>query len=285
MTGPKAIFLDFDGTYADHGVVPTAHAEAVTRARAAGHLVFLCTGRPKPMLPARVTSVGFDGLVAAAGGYVEIDGEVVTDHRFPKELSAKVIDQLDRRDGVYLLESPEAIMAPPGTKDRLQHILLRVLRSGEDGSAQGARDIMNRVVETDDLSDCSFSKVTCFKADGSMSELADQIGPSIAMIPSSLNGLGDGSGELYLPEINKAVGIKAVLQHLGLDRNDVIAIGDGHNDLEMIEFAGLGIAVHGAPPEVAAVADLMIAGPTGEGVAQVFAELGLFTAVAGTPAG
>ena len=42
----RAIFLDVDGTYAIHGKVPDAHVGAVRAARAAGHKVFLCTGRP-----------------------------------------------------------------------------------------------------------------------------------------------------------------------------------------------------------------------------------------------
>lgn len=46
MSGQHALFLDFDGTLADHGIVPKAHVDALARVRDAGHLAFLCTGRP-----------------------------------------------------------------------------------------------------------------------------------------------------------------------------------------------------------------------------------------------
>ncbi|WP_062004977.1 MULTISPECIES: HAD family hydrolase [Arthrobacter] len=62
-----AVFLDVDGTYADYGVVPDAHVRAVRSARAAGHKVFLCTGRPVSMLPEHILEAGFDGLIASAG--------------------------------------------------------------------------------------------------------------------------------------------------------------------------------------------------------------------------
>ncbi|NTV39192.1 MAG: HAD hydrolase family protein, partial [Demequinaceae bacterium] len=62
--GQRAIFLDVDGTYAHHGLVPPAHAAAVRAARAGGHLVFLCTGRPVSLLPQHLTAAGFDGVVA-----------------------------------------------------------------------------------------------------------------------------------------------------------------------------------------------------------------------------
>ena len=75
--------------------------------------------------------------------------------------------------------------------------------------------------------------------------------------------------------MDKSLGIATVEQHLGLNRADIIAIGDGMNDLEMIGYAGIGIAVDGAPVEVLAAAQHVIPGPTGEGVVQAFRDLGL----------
>jgi hypothetical protein len=61
----RAVFLDFDGTYADHGVVPDGHVLAVRAVREAGHRVFLCTGRPRSMILSSVLAE-LDGFVAAA---------------------------------------------------------------------------------------------------------------------------------------------------------------------------------------------------------------------------
>ncbi|MCI1749146.1 MAG: HAD hydrolase family protein [Acidipropionibacterium sp.] len=71
------------------------------------------------------------------------------------------------------------------------------------------------------------------------------------------------------------MGIATVESHLGVDRADTIAIGDGMNDLEMIGYAGTGVAVLGAPAEVLAQAQMTIPGPTEGGIAQCFEELGL----------
>ena len=67
----KLIFLDIDGTLTSPGcnVPPDSALEAVHAARAAGHKVFLCTGRNPDMLRP-VLSYGFDGAVATGGGYV-----------------------------------------------------------------------------------------------------------------------------------------------------------------------------------------------------------------------
>lgn len=55
--------------------------------------------------------------------------------------------------------------------------------------------------------------------------------------------------------ISKASGLAEVADRLGVDRADVLAIGDGRNDIEMLEWAGRGVAMGQAPDEVKAIAD------------------------------
>ena len=76
----KLIFLDVDGTFALPGATepPESAAEAVRAARAAGNRVFLCTGRNYAML-APFLSLGFDGYIASAGGYVVSGDRVLFD--------------------------------------------------------------------------------------------------------------------------------------------------------------------------------------------------------------
>jgi HAD superfamily hydrolase (TIGR01484 family) len=55
--------------------------------------------------------------------------------------------------------------------------------------------------------------------------------------------------------VSKASGLQTVAERLGVARADVLAIGDGRNDLEMLTWAGRGVAMGQAPEEVKAVAD------------------------------
>lgn len=55
--------------------------------------------------------------------------------------------------------------------------------------------------------------------------------------------------------ISKASGLAEIADRLGVDRADVLAIGDGRNDIEMLEWAGRGVAMGQAPDEVKAIAD------------------------------
>ena len=55
--------------------------------------------------------------------------------------------------------------------------------------------------------------------------------------------------------VSKASGLAEVVAELGVAREDVLAIGDGRNDIEMLEWAGRGVAMGQAPEEVKAIAD------------------------------
>ena len=61
--------------------------------------------------------------------------------------------------------------------------------------------------------------------------------------------------DIFPKETSKLRGIEAVAKHVGLTMEDVIAFGDGMNDVEMIEGVNFGIAMGNAQPEVKAVAD------------------------------
>jgi Cof subfamily protein (haloacid dehalogenase superfamily) len=50
--------------------------------------------------------------------------------------------------------------------------------------------------------------------------------------------------EIAAPDINKAVGAEAVARMLGIASGDVVAFGDGNNDVELLEWAGLSVAMH-----------------------------------------
>jgi hypothetical protein len=75
--------------------------------------------------------------------------------------------------------------------------------------------------------------------------------------------------ELASPEVTKASGLAFLAEHLGFSAERTIAFGDGENDVELLEWAGFGVAVANAHPRVLAVADWVCPSAEVEGVAQV----------------
>ena len=75
--------------------------------------------------------------------------------------------------------------------------------------------------------------------------------------------------EITNKNVNKWTAIEFLLNKLHIQKEDVIGIGDNVNDKEMIENAGLGVAMGNSSPEMKAIADVVVSDNNSEGVAEV----------------
>ena len=79
--------------------------------------------------------------------------------------------------------------------------------------------------------------------------------------------------EITHPDVNKAKGLAIIAEKLGIDRKDILAIGDGVNDIEMIAWAGHGVAMGNASDSVKDAADEITADNDNDGAAAVIERL------------
>ena len=85
--------------------------------------------------------------------------------------------------------------------------------------------------------------------------------------------------EILHPGAGKRNALAWLCRHLGISEDRTVAFGNGYNDVEMLAWAGLGVAIAGAPPELLEVADRVAPPVEEDGAAQVLEELlgrGLF---------
>jgi Cof subfamily protein (haloacid dehalogenase superfamily) len=75
--------------------------------------------------------------------------------------------------------------------------------------------------------------------------------------------------EFASPDVTKGSGLAFLAEHLGFPRERTVAFGDGENDIELIRWAGFGVAVANAHPSVLAAADWVCPSAEVEGVAEV----------------
>lgn len=77
--------------------------------------------------------------------------------------------------------------------------------------------------------------------------------------------------ELTADGVSKGAGLSLLAQRLGVPREEVMAIGDSENDISMLEYAGVGVAVANAGSHVKETADYITEGESGDGVAEAIA--------------
>ena len=79
--------------------------------------------------------------------------------------------------------------------------------------------------------------------------------------------------EVLHPDGGKDKALEWICEYLGIDRCETIAFGNGYNDVQMIQWAHLGVAVEGAVPDVIEVADSTVPPLEEDGVAQLLEDL------------
>lgn len=272
----RAVFVDVDGTLVGHdGVVPDSAVDAVRAARAAGHRVFVCTGRSRAELWPDLLDIGFDGVVGASGAFVEVGGEVIVHRGIPDADLRRALDHFASLGTEVLLQADRSISTSAALKQRLQRVIADVATDA-DAFDRGSFGFVNRirVGGPDGEPIMKIVYVGCLVP---LAELHATFGGVFDIVPSSVAAFGPGSGEVTAAGIDKAAGLDAVVAHLGLAHADTIAIGDSHNDLEMLRHAAVGIAMGNAVDEVKAVADEVTGTVAEHGLRAAFVRHGLIT--------
>jgi len=268
----RCVFIDFDGTFAHRGVAPLAHAQAVHRARANGHRVLLCTGRPASIVAPEVAEI-FDGTVASAGGWVRVGDHLLQDRRFPEELGRCAVEVLQRHDIPFALETPEALLCTPRSAQEIRARVRPPLPA--EGLGNGLQDLIDAITLPEDLASSSFAKISVWGSPIRVEQLAAEIGDGVGALPNSLTG-DVSSGELHLASVDKADGMLLAAEHLGFGQPATVGIGDGLNDLGMLRAAGTAIGVDGAPAAVLeAAGGVSVPGPLDHGIVTAFEQLAL----------
>ena len=251
--------MDIDGTLVnDHGIIPASAKEAVRKAREKGHLVFICTGRLKAELFPDILEVGFDGIIGAAGGYIEINEKVLLHERVSKEDVEHLVGYFDKHGIDYYLESNGGLFASKNCKAHIRKIIDNFLKENphaKDEVEKGLQPFHDCLIEGENPIRDDINKISFLGSDLPISEISKEFASKFNVISSTVPIFGENSGELSVPGIHKATAIEKLLNHLQIDKQHTYAYGDGLNDLEMLEYVQYGIAMGNAKEPVKLAAD------------------------------
>lgn len=261
------IALDLDGTLTNSQKVVTPRTrETLLGAMDPGAVVVLASGRPTYGIEPVADCLEMD----RRGGYVlSYNGGKIVDWRTKQELYAKhlphdVLPVLHR----YAREHQHALLGYSG---------FDILTEMPDDryAAEESRINSMHIKAVDDLLEALPDQPTKLLLTGDPSdmlraeeELLDLVGDRMDVFRSAPFFL-----ELVPKGIDKAQSLQRLLSVLKLTARDLIAFGDGYNDLSMLRFAGMGVAMANAAPEVRAAADHVTASNDEDGVAEALALL------------
>lgn len=269
----KIIFLDVDGTLVNfHGELPESAREAVLAAKVNGHRIVVCTGRMKAQIYPQVLAMGFDGIIASAGAYVECDGKEIYHHVVDSEYLKKMTDYFEGADIVYCYQTKERIIVTEHNKKRIdQHFL----DAGMD--AEKVKKVMIvDITVVDDISErTDVEKGAYYDSGRTVGEIQKGLGDYFKAEASSYEQGDSDSGEFTCAGVNKATGITRYVEYVGADMKDTIAFGDGPNDTEMLSTVDLSVAMGNSSDSLKALADVVTDDVDKDGLKNAFRKLGL----------
>lgn len=268
----KAIFFDIDGTLVNfQGEMPDSTRRALRQVQKNGHRIILCSGRSRFQIYPWLIDMGFDGLIGAAGAYVECYGWAVYEHHMGKNVLIAARTLLERVDACYAAQTKAGIVISANCKENM---MSRFRKEGlkEDLAAQVWKNVQidEHMEERHDI-----EKLFYFDAMVTVDRVREQLSEYCDVVAMSF-GVPDGSsGEISTRGINKALGMQEYIEYAELAREDTIAFGDGSNDFEMLEYAQVGVAMGNAIDALKEKADYVTTGIDEDGIEHALRHLGL----------
>ncbi len=271
----KVLFFDIDGTLVNFaGVMPESTKDALRRARKNGHKVILCTGRSKCQIHEWLKEFGVDGMICAAGAYVEYRGKVISHHVVESAALAKVIDFLEKENIVYGIQCTEySVCTTSGIRTMLKMFKERFHMEEEQIQTLFGETKFddNPRMRTD------VDKMIYYDSPIGIAQVRKILAPEFDVTLSSFEKPDETSGEITQAGITKSYGMKQILGHLSMNSVDAIAFGDGPNDLDMLEYAGIGVAMGNAGESVKKAANMVTEHVDRDGVYLAMEKLGLLS--------
>lgn len=276
----KIIFLDVDGTIVDYdNHIPDSAREAIRKARENGHLVYVCTGRSKAEMPDEIWNIGFDGMIGGNGSYVEHKGQILLHQLIPHETAKRVVDWLEARGLEFYLESNNGLFASRNFRE-VARPTLRTYALGKGASEEQvlhmeAEDALHGLIYDGNLYRDDLNKISFI-----LHSYQDHLDSKEAF-PELKAGTWGGRGEealfgdLGVKDINKAYAVDLILDLLGADRANTIAVGDAKVDIPMLQACQIGVAMGNGGQEILAVADLITDDVGQDGLYKAFEKLNL----------
>ncbi len=274
MANIKLIFCDLDGTVFPIGStqITPRFARAVTKAAEKGCIFIPCTGRVLPTIPQEALALPSCRYVVYSNGSATCDlatGELFNQVLMRPEDTAAALELLrPYRLFTELFVEGRIIISRYCTEHMNDYYVPRHhLTWFAQNPAPGVEDLAEYVLKNR----IGVEKINVTQLEG---PLREQVMALIDAVPG-IRHVSSGASNLEIGDekSNKGIAMTLLARRLGVPLDQVMALGDNDNDLEMLSAAGVSVAMANGTPDAKAAAQYIAPSCNDEGAAQIIEEL------------
>ncbi|XP_039848981.1 endoribonuclease YBEY, chloroplastic-like [Panicum virgatum] len=269
----KYIFCDMDGTLLNSKSQVTArNAEALREARSRGVNIVIATGKARPAVIDVLSMAdlsGRTGIVSESSPGVFLQGLLVYGLEGRQIYKRNLDQEVCREALLYSLEHriPLVAFSQDHCFSLFEHPLVDSLHYVYHEPKAKIVPSIDNLLETADIQKVLFLETP----EGISSALRPYWAKAMEGRAHVVQAQPDML-ELVPPATSKGNGVQILLNHLSISPDEVMAIGDGENDIEMLQLASLGVALANGSEKTKAVANVIGATNDEDGVAQAIYE-------------
>lgn len=255
----KLLAVDIDGTLLNsQGKLTDQTQKRIQEARERGVLFVLSTGRPIQGVKSLVDQIGGDFPLITYNGAMVLRGksqEVLYSSSLRNEDLLEAYQAGEKRQATMLIWSDNKLYANKDNQKSRHYSSLT--------------NTPFKVIETIDELNRPATKILWYEEENLLKEYQKELDGEIVSNTMVYHTSRPYFLEFVHRKASKAIAIEQLCQAFQIKREETIAVGDSYNDISMIEYAAVGVAMENAPDEIKEKADFITRDCDHEGVSHV----------------
>lgn len=223
----KIVFFDIDGTLLSEITkeIPVSAINAIHKMQENGHVAVINTGRTWTLLEKKIQDIGFDAYICGCGTKIWYQGKTLFHQTVEDEMAKKIIAALKKYKIDGILEGDKKLYM-----DKRENIIRDDWREFGDN--------FKEISEYWGSPELSMDKLyTRINAESDLEGFQKELSEQFVFIDR------ENDFEIVPKNCTKATGIQKLIDYLNIPLENTISIGDSNNDLSMLDYTAVSIAM------------------------------------------